>query len=75
MTKPSARAPALATATKQRGRLASAQADLAEIKAAKLRGELVEAARLWKSSGQACFARSARVCWRCRRAWPRGFRI
>ncbi|MGY4284919.1 hypothetical protein ACVWXO_004139 [Bradyrhizobium sp. LM2.7] len=39
MTKPSARAPAMATATKQRGRLAAAQANLAEIKAAKLRGE------------------------------------
>jgi hypothetical protein len=40
----SQRAPALAAATKQRARLAAAQAHLAEIKAAKLRGELVEAA-------------------------------
>jgi phage terminase Nu1 subunit (DNA packaging protein) len=40
----SARAPALAAATKQRARLAAAQANLAELKAAKLRGELVEAA-------------------------------
>ena len=39
-----ARAKPLAEATKQRGRLAAAQANLAEIKAAKLRGELVEAA-------------------------------
>jgi phage terminase Nu1 subunit (DNA packaging protein) len=44
MTKSSERAPALAAATKQRGRLAAAQANLAEIKAAKMRGELVEAA-------------------------------
>ena len=44
MTKPSARAKPLAEATKQRGRLAAAQADVAEIKAAKLRGSLVEAA-------------------------------
>ena len=40
----SARAPALAAATKQRARLAAAQAHLAELKAARLRGELVEAA-------------------------------
>ena len=44
MTKPSARAAPLAKATKERGRLAAAQADIAEIKAAKLRGELVDAA-------------------------------
>jgi phage terminase Nu1 subunit (DNA packaging protein) len=44
VSKRSSRAPALAAATKQRGRLAAAQANLAEIKAAKLRGELVEAA-------------------------------
>ena len=44
MTKSSERAPALATATEQRGRLAAAQASLAEIKAEKLRGSLVEAA-------------------------------
>jgi len=40
----SERAPALAEASKQRARLAAAQADLNELKAAKLRGELVEAA-------------------------------
>jgi hypothetical protein len=56
------------------GRLAAAQADIAEIKAAKLRGELVEAARLWKSSGQACFAQSVRVCSRCRVASRLGCR-
>lgn len=39
----SKRAEALAEASEQRGRLAAAQADLAEIKAAKMRGELVEA--------------------------------
>jgi phage terminase Nu1 subunit (DNA packaging protein) len=38
------RAPALAEASKQRARLAAAQADLNELKAAKMRGELVEAA-------------------------------
>ena len=40
----SERAPALAQATKQRARLAAAQANLAELKAARLRGELVVAA-------------------------------
>lgn len=40
----SKRAEALAEASEQRGRLAAAQADLAEIKAAKMHGELVEAA-------------------------------
>jgi phage terminase Nu1 subunit (DNA packaging protein) len=44
VTKPSARAAPLAKATADRGRLAAAQAILAEIKAAKMRGELVEAA-------------------------------
>ena len=39
----SGRAPALAEASKQRARLAAAQADLNELKAAKIRGELVEA--------------------------------
>jgi phage terminase Nu1 subunit (DNA packaging protein) len=39
-----ARAIPLAKATAERRRLAAAQANLAEIKAAKLRGELVEAA-------------------------------
>jgi phage terminase Nu1 subunit (DNA packaging protein) len=39
----SQRAPALAEASKQRARLAAAQADLNELKAAKMRGELVEA--------------------------------
>ncbi|GMO87156.1 terminase small subunit [Bradyrhizobium ottawaense] len=39
----SERAPALAEASKQRARLAAAQADLNELKAAKMRGELVEA--------------------------------
>jgi len=43
MTKAGPRAKPLAEATKQRGRLLAAQANLAEIKAAKLRGELVEA--------------------------------
>lgn len=44
MGRPSSeRAPALAEASKQRARLAAAQADLNELKAAKLRGELVEA--------------------------------
>ncbi len=38
------RAAPLAKATIERGRLAAAQANLAEIKAAKMRGELVEAA-------------------------------
>lgn len=42
MTKAGARAKPLAEATKQRGRLAAAQADLAELKAAQMRGELVE---------------------------------
>ncbi len=42
MTKPSARAAPLAKATKERGRLAAAQANLAEI--TRLRSELVEAA-------------------------------
>lgn len=36
MTKPSASAKPLVEATKQRGRLAAAQADIAETKAAKL---------------------------------------
>jgi phage terminase Nu1 subunit (DNA packaging protein) len=44
MTRPNARAPALAKNTAQRARLAAAQADLAELKAKKLSGELVEAA-------------------------------
>jgi phage terminase Nu1 subunit (DNA packaging protein) len=39
----SQRAPALAEASKQRARLAAAQADLNELKAARLRGELIEA--------------------------------
>jgi phage terminase Nu1 subunit (DNA packaging protein) len=48
VTKPQvkSRGPALLAATKQRGRLAAAQADVAEIKAAKLRGSLVEAAEV-----------------------------
>ena len=48
MTKPQVkgRGPALTAATKQRGRLAAAQADIAETKAAKLRGSLVEAAEV-----------------------------
>jgi phage terminase Nu1 subunit (DNA packaging protein) len=46
MTKPSARAAPLAKVTKERGRLAAAQADIAEAKAAKLRGALVEAAEV-----------------------------
>jgi phage terminase Nu1 subunit (DNA packaging protein) len=41
-----ARAAPLAKATAERGRLAAAQANLAEIKAAKLRGSLVEAAEV-----------------------------
>ena len=48
----STRAPALAAATKQRARLAAAQAHPVELKAAKLRGELVEAAAVetgWSS--------------------------
>src|SRR5438046_2508303 len=44
MTKLSARAAPLKKATIERGRLAAAQANLAELKAAKMRGELVEAA-------------------------------
>ncbi|MCK1693098.1 terminase small subunit [Bradyrhizobium sp. 144] len=45
MGRPSSeRAPALAEASKQRARLAAAQADLNELKAARLRGDLVEAA-------------------------------
>jgi phage terminase Nu1 subunit (DNA packaging protein) len=43
MTKAGPRSKPLAEATKQRGRLAAAQADLAELKAAQMRGELVEA--------------------------------
>jgi phage terminase Nu1 subunit (DNA packaging protein) len=44
MGRPSSeRAPALAEASKQRARLAAAQADLNELKAARMRGELVEA--------------------------------
>jgi phage terminase Nu1 subunit (DNA packaging protein) len=49
VTKPQVKgrgSPALTAATKQRGRLAAAQADVAEIKAAKLRGSLVEAAEV-----------------------------
>jgi phage terminase Nu1 subunit (DNA packaging protein) len=46
MTKPSARAAPLAKVTKERGRLAAAQADIAETKAAKLRGALVDAAEV-----------------------------
>jgi phage terminase Nu1 subunit (DNA packaging protein) len=46
MTKPSARAAPLAKVTKERGRLAAAQADIAETKAAKLRGSLVDAAEV-----------------------------
>jgi phage terminase Nu1 subunit (DNA packaging protein) len=46
MTKASARALPLAKATIERGRLAAAQANLAEIKAAKLRGSLVDAAEV-----------------------------
>jgi phage terminase Nu1 subunit (DNA packaging protein) len=43
MTKPSARAVSLKKATIERGRLAAAQANLAEIKAKKPSGELVAA--------------------------------
>jgi phage terminase Nu1 subunit (DNA packaging protein) len=43
MTKPSDRSAPLKKATIERGRLAASQANLAEIKVAKLRGELVEA--------------------------------
>ena len=47
MGRPSSeRAPALAEASKQRARLAAAQADLDELKAAKIRGELVEASAI-----------------------------
>jgi terminase small subunit / prophage DNA-packing protein len=46
MTKPSARAAPLAKVTKERGRLAAAQADIAEPKAAKRRGTLVDAAEV-----------------------------
>jgi phage terminase Nu1 subunit (DNA packaging protein) len=41
-----ARAAPLAKPTAERGRLAAAQADIAETKAAKLRGSLVEAAEV-----------------------------
>lgn len=44
VTPRSQRAPALAKATAERGRLAAAQADLAELKAAEKRGTLLEAA-------------------------------
>jgi phage terminase Nu1 subunit (DNA packaging protein) len=43
MTKPSARAVPLAKATKERGRLAAAQADIAEQKVAKMRGSMLDA--------------------------------
>jgi len=43
VTPRSARAPALAQATKERARLARAQADLAELKAAHQRGSLLDA--------------------------------
>jgi phage terminase Nu1 subunit (DNA packaging protein) len=46
MTKPTAHAARLKKATIERGRLAAPQANLVEIKAAKLRGELVEAAEV-----------------------------
>ena len=62
MTK--ARAPALAAATKQRGQLAAAQANLAEFKSAKIRGELVEAAAVeaeWVSLLRAVRARMLAV--------------
>jgi hypothetical protein len=42
----SERAPALKAATAQRGQLAAAQANLAELKAKQLSGELVEAAEV-----------------------------
>lgn len=44
MTRASARAAPLAKATVERGRLAAPQTNLAEIKAAEMRDELVEAA-------------------------------
>ena len=65
MTKPSAPAAPLAKVTKERGRLAAAQADIAETKAAKLRGALVDAAEVeaeW--SGVLRTVRPARVCQR-----------
>jgi phage terminase Nu1 subunit (DNA packaging protein) len=63
---PSERAPAIAAGTKQRARLAAAQANLAELEAARLRGELVEAAVVeaeWSGVLRLC----APACWRCRR--------
>ena len=43
MSKPNARAPALAIVSKERARLSAAQADLAEVKLAKQRGMLLDA--------------------------------
>jgi phage terminase Nu1 subunit (DNA packaging protein) len=42
---------ALATTTRERGRLARAQASLAEMKAAKMRGELLDAAEVEREWG------------------------
>ena len=46
MTKPNARSRPLAALSKQKARLAHAQADLAELKAARERGELLNAAEV-----------------------------
>jgi phage terminase Nu1 subunit (DNA packaging protein) len=51
VTKRTPRAEALATATQQRGRLASAQATLVELKTAKLHGELLDAAEVERTWG------------------------
>lgn len=59
MTKPSARAAPLAKVTKERGRLAAAQADIAETKAAKLRGSLVDAAEV--EAEWSCVLRTVRA--------------
>jgi phage terminase Nu1 subunit (DNA packaging protein) len=45
----SERAPALKAATAQRGQLAAAQANLAELKAKRLSGELVEGAEVGRN--------------------------
>ena len=68
------RAIPLAKATEQRARLASAQADLAELKAAALRGDLLDAAAV-EREWAGCCAPCAPACWPFHPASARGFRI
>ena len=64
----------LAAASASRARLAESQAKLVELKAAKLRGELLDAAEVERESGGCCGPCGPR-CWPFRPASAPGCRI